>query len=99
MQRLGDAALTLFYKGRKAAAKWTPSVQSTGGVPPPLGSNPPWSLAGECDFSSMKGAQEHEEEQLYSPALQPNSKKCQKTFDHTQHMVKKHWQRQDDGTR
>ena len=31
MQRLGDAALTLFYKGRKAAAKWTPSVQSTGG--------------------------------------------------------------------
>ena len=70
-----------------------------GGVPPPLGSNPPWSLAGECDFSSMKGAQEHEEEQLYSPALQPNSKKCQKTFDHTQHMVKKHWQRQDDGTR
>ena len=49
----------------------------------------------------MKGAQEqeHEEEQLYNPALQPNNNKSQKTFDHTQHMVKKHWQRQDDGTR
>ena len=72
-----------------------------GGVPPPLGSNPPWSLAGECDFPVWRvHKNKNTKKNNYTAQLcNPTATRAKKTFDHTQHVVKKHWQRQDDGTR